>query len=198
MTRIGSDEGRTGDRLIDAAAALLDAGGERAVTLRAVAQAVGVSHNAPYRHFADRAALLAGVAARDFRAFTRAFEAIGRSDRSSMERVKAALATFVTYGEAHPARYRLLFSDPDIAAQGGPLEIVALETFAAFDELVQAAQHEEKLPALPTPTLTGLIYASVHGLLDLKAGGRMREQKGFSNVLDGAFLMLDLLAGAPR
>ncbi len=184
----------TGERLIEAAAALLDEGGEAAVTLRAVAQAVGVSHNAPYRHFTDRAALLARVAERDFRTFTADFAAIDRSDRVSIEKVKAALATFVSYGEAYPARYRLLFSDPDIASRGGQLEAVAMETFAAFAKLVRAAQGAGGLPTLPTPTLAGLIYATVHGLLDFRAGGRLREEKGFSGVLDGAFLMLQLIA----
>lgn len=184
----------TGERLIEAAAALLDKGGEAAVTLRAVAQAVGVSHNTPYRHFADRAALLAGVAERDFRGFTVAFHTIERSNQAPMEKVKAALATFVTYGEAHPARYRLLFSDPDIASRGGQLEAVAMETFGAFATLVRMAQEAGPLPALPTATLSGLIYATAHGLLDLKAGGRMREEKGFSNVLDAVSLMLHLIA----
>ena len=41
----------TRDQLVAAAARLLDEGGPEAVTLRAVAQAVGVSHHAPYRHF---------------------------------------------------------------------------------------------------------------------------------------------------
>lgn len=44
----------TAKRLIAAASALLDAGGEEAATLRAVGHAVGVSHNAPYKHFKDR------------------------------------------------------------------------------------------------------------------------------------------------
>ena len=189
-----SAEPGTGERLVEAASALLDGGGDAAVTLRAVAHAVGVSHNAPYRHFADRAALLAGVAERDFRAFTAAFDAIDRSPRAPLEKVEAALAAVVTYGETHPARYRLLFSDPDIGRRGGQLERVATETFAAFARLVEAAQRAGELPAVPAPTLTGLIYATVHGLLDLEAGGRLREEKGFSDVLGGASLLLRLLA----
>ena len=185
----------TSEGLIDAAAALLDEGGEAAVTLRAVALAVGVSHNAPYRHFADRAALLAGVAERDLRAFTREFDAIGLSDRPPLDRLKAALAAFVAYGEAHPARYRLLFSDPGIASRGGQLEAAAMQTFAAFARFVGEAQETGQLPGIPTPQLTGLIYATVHGLLDLRAGGRMRAEKGFTNVLDGASLLLALIAG---
>jgi AcrR family transcriptional regulator len=44
----------TGRRLIIAAIALLDSGGEGAVTLRAVGNASGISHNAPYKHFESR------------------------------------------------------------------------------------------------------------------------------------------------
>ena len=73
----------TKDKLVEAAAALLDDGGESAVTVRAVAHRVGVSHNAPYKHFADRAALLAAVAERDFAAFSAKFAAIGRAGRRS-------------------------------------------------------------------------------------------------------------------
>jgi hypothetical protein len=41
-------------RLIIAATALLDSGGEGAVTLRTGGLASGIPHNAPYRHFEGR------------------------------------------------------------------------------------------------------------------------------------------------
>lgn len=184
----------TGERLIEAAAELLDEGGEAAVTLRAVAKAVGVSHNAPYRHFADRSELLAGVAERDLREFTVSFNEIESSNRAPIEKVMAVLTAFVTFGEAHPARYRLLFSDPEIASRGGSLEAVAMETFATFARIVRSAQESGHLPELATSTLTSLIYATVHGLLDFKAGGRMKTEKGLSEVMEGVTLMLDLIA----
>src|SRR2546429_7684555 len=55
----------TRDTLLAAAAQLLDEGGPEAVTLREVGHRAGVSHNAPYKHFADKQALLAAVAARE-------------------------------------------------------------------------------------------------------------------------------------
>ncbi len=183
----------TKDKLVEAAAALLDEGGEAAVTLRAVAQRVGVSHNAPYKHFEDRAALLAGVAEKDFSDFSATFAAIQRSSQPAIEKVEAALEAFVSYGEVHPARYRLLFGDPDIASRGGQLEDVAMQTFADFAALVAGAQETGDLPAVPVATLTSLIYASLHGLLDLRAGGRMRAEKGFTSVRDGVFLLLALI-----
>jgi hypothetical protein len=41
-------------RLIVAATALLDSGGEGAVALRTVGHASGIPHNAPYMHFESR------------------------------------------------------------------------------------------------------------------------------------------------
>jgi AcrR family transcriptional regulator len=55
----------TRDRLVDAATELLDEGGPAAVTLREVGRRAGVSHNAPYKHFADKESLLAAIAARE-------------------------------------------------------------------------------------------------------------------------------------
>ena len=63
---------------------------------------------------------------------------------------------------------------------------------------VDRAQAAGRLPATPTATLTGLIFATVHGLLDLRSGGRLRFEKGFSDVLSGATLRLDLIGSKPQ
>lgn len=52
--------------LLRAAAELLADQGEAAISLREVARRAQVSHNAPYRHFADREALLAALAEQGF------------------------------------------------------------------------------------------------------------------------------------
>ncbi len=185
----------TRENLITQAALLLDKGGDAAVTLRAVAHAVGVSHNAPYRHFKDRNALLAAIAERDFRMLALAFEGTRLGDAEPIQRLKEALGLFIQYGRDYPARYRLLFSDPGIGAAGGSLEAAALKAFTAFAGLVEDAQSTGALPPTPTRELAGLIYATAHGLVDLQAGGRMREQKGLSAAEQGVALLL-LLLGA--
>lgn len=188
----------TAERIVEAAASLLDKGGESAVTLRAVGLASGISHNAPYKHFKDRSTLLAAVATRDFIALERAFATIGSERARPLTRLKRALQHFVRYGQEFPARYRLLYSDPAIATQGGNLEAAALKSFAAFASLVSSCQQEGQLPSVPTLRLAGLIYASVHGLIDLQAGGRMRSEKGFKGVEDGVALLLTVLSQAEQ
>ena len=62
------------DQLLDAALEIVKLKGAHAVSLREVARYAGVSHMAPYRHFKDKEALLAGVAERGFRQLTSMLE----------------------------------------------------------------------------------------------------------------------------
>ncbi len=182
----------TKERLVAAASDLLDAGGQGAVTLRAVAEMVGVSHNAPYRHFRDRSALLAAVAERDFNTLTQAFQADDLQDaRSSL---RAAVMVMIAYARKHPARYRLLFSDPDLVSVDGILEVAAFGSFQAFAAIVQRYQAGKSLRSIETARLTGLIYATLHGAIDLELGGRAKKAKGLGSIEATIDLLLDLLA----
>ena len=183
----------TKDRLVTAAAQLLDHGGIEAVTLRGVAELVGVSHNAPYKHFEDRSALLAAVAERDFIELRIAFEhALDRREGGDIA-LRAALGAFIDYGLQHPARYRLLFSDPSLPSDGG-LKEKAFASFTAFLRIVEICQCDGALPAGDSVRLAGLIYATVHGAIDLEIGGRASGEKGLANVPDTLDLLLQLLA----
>lgn len=179
---------------MSAAAALLDSGGGGAVTLRAVGKAVGVSHNAPYKHFRDRGALLAAVATRDFGMLAEKCAGTRLSPLEPMAKLRRALGTLIDYGREHPSRYRLLFGDPGIAARGGELEEAALRAFAEFAAIVGECQSSGDLPETANIALTGLLYASAHGLIDIEAGGRMRREKGLVGVAEGMDLLIDLLS----
>ncbi len=184
----------TKGRLVAAASDLLDEGGQGAVTLRAVAEVVGVSHNAPYRHFRNRSALLAAVAERDFDGLRQAFQATAGNPQDVAPSLRAAAMVLIAYAREHPARYRLLFSDPDLPSVGGTMEIAALGAFQAFGVIVQRCQAGGSLPPVETARLTGLIYATLHGAIDLELGGRAREAKGLGSIEATVDLLLDLLA----
>ncbi len=184
----------TGEKLIEAAASLLDSGGESAVTLRAVGLAAGLSHNAPYKHFASRNALLAAVAAVSFEELAKAANAIRTSSRPPAQKMSEAIALFVDYSRQRPARYRLLFNNPETAAAGGELKARAMETFEEFRAIVQECQEAGVLPDAPSQALASLIFASAHGLLTMEANGQMHPEKGLSNVGASMELLLGLLS----
>lgn len=185
---------KTSDRIVESAITLLDSGGISNVTLRAVGQASGLSHNAPYKHFDNRDSLLGAIATQEFHRLAAAFTASGKEREPPLAKLKRALQVFSGYGRDYPNRYQLLFSDPDIAHQEGDLQQAAMASFSAFAALVAECQSAGVLPRVETPALAGLIYASVHGLIDLQASGRMKAEKGFMTVDDGVTLLLKLLA----
>ena len=171
----------TKEQLVSAASRLLDAGGQEAVTLRSVAEQVGVSHNAPYRHFSGRSGLLAAVAERDFTMLRSAFEHENSRSQEAEAALHAASVVLIAYGQAHKARYRLLFSDPQLVADAN-LKAAAFGSFTAFSAIVARCQAEGVLPGSdPVPT-TGLIYATLHGAIDLEIGARASGAKGLGSV----------------
>ena len=184
----------TDKKLILAATALLDSGGEDAVTLRAVGHASGISHNAPYKHFKSRDALLAAVATADFVMLTKGFRAVRQSSIKPAAKLMKALNVVIDFSVKHPARYRLLFNDPAIAAQKGELEKTALAAFAEFIVIVQECQAAQTLPDIPDTTLAGLLFATMHGLIALQESGRMHPEKGLSGVQSSLKTFVRLLS----
>lgn len=181
----------TRDQLISAASKLLDGGGQAAVTLRAVAEQVGVSHNAPYRHFRGRSALLAAVAERDFVQLRQVVEERGKA-RDPEKALRSAAKVLIDYALEHQARYRLLFSDPGLSPEPA-LKNAAMASFQAFHSIVSRCQREGVLPEFDSVRLTGLIYATLHGAIDLELGGRAGGSKGLSSIEETANTLFRLL-----
>ena len=177
-----------------AATALLDSGGEDAVTLRAVAHACELSHNAPYKHFENRDALLAAVATADFVWLAAAFKSVRQNSAKPSAKLVKALKVVIDFSVHHPARYRLLFSDPAIAAQKGELEKAAFKAFAEFSVIVQQGQAGQTLPDVQNTMLAGLLFATTHGLIALQASGRMHAEKGLTGVASSLELLVRLLS----
>ncbi len=118
--------------LLEAAAALLAEEGEAALTLRAVARRSGVSHSAPYRHFSDRKALLAALAAH-------ALEELAGYLGELPPRPEAAATGVVRFALEQPGRYKLLSDAP---AESGVAEaraaVLRAVTRACGAELAQS------------------------------------------------------------
>src|ERR1700761_2289451 len=95
----------TRDLIIRSAAALLDQGGPDAVTMRAIAKQIGMSHNAPYSHFKDKATVLAAVAAREFskRETEWAEVALGKKP------FRAGIDSYIEWARRFPERFHLTY-----------------------------------------------------------------------------------------
>lgn len=127
----------TPQALLDAATTLLERDGFRAVTLRGLGVAAGVSRAAPYRHFRDKNDLLAAVALRAMQriraAITEGAESAGDGS-GSIAGLEAVLIAYVEEGLHHPGQYRLLYGGridrrqhPALKAEGTAAYAVLLE-----------------------------------------------------------------------
>jgi AcrR family transcriptional regulator len=98
------------------ALAIIELRGAEQLSLREVARRLGVSHQAPYRHFPSRDHLLAEIVARAFDAFAQALAARAAADDPSADLANMCRA-YLDFAAAHPLQFRLMFGgllpDPD-------------------------------------------------------------------------------------
>lgn len=117
-----TETGATRERLIAAAKQLLDEGGPEAVTLREVGRRAFVSHNAAYRHFVNRDALLAALANEDLDDLVCLFRDVEETDSSSLTALRNSLLHLIDFARKRPGRYRLMLSETSVRSPDGATE----------------------------------------------------------------------------
>src|SRR5215475_3509157 len=98
----------TRSALVTAAAELLDQGGPAAVTLREVGKRAGVSHNAPYKHFANKEDLLAAIASRELSRQSEQMNAIDLR-KKPLETLRRLMHAYIEWARTYPERFKLTF-----------------------------------------------------------------------------------------
>jgi AcrR family transcriptional regulator len=160
------------DALIKAALREAEQGGAEAISIKALAKQLGVSQPAPYRHFADREALLAAVTAEAFRQLSAILsEAMAKpSKQSKLSRLAQATLDF---GLRRNGIYRLMFASRIIAcaSKGSELNIATMET---FDLLLEAL--EAPAVGLLRERSALKIWAALHGVVMLAEQGLLTGQ----------------------
>jgi AcrR family transcriptional regulator len=136
-----SDARRTRDRLLDAAVALLEAGGAH-FTLPDVARQAGVGTATVYRHFPDVAELLTAVEVRSITALTAAIDEL-EPDDDPRRRFGAICERWIDRSIRDSAALRFLRSPEGVlerAGRGDPVVIGLLRSLEqAITDLVTAA-----------------------------------------------------------
>jgi AcrR family transcriptional regulator len=168
------------EALIRAALQEAEQGGPEAISIKALAKQLGVSQPAPYRHFADREALLAAVAAEAFRQFSAELRAAihKSSKRSKLSRFARAMLDF---GLRRNGIFRLMFASRVIACASDDSELhaVARETFALLVEALEAPAVgllRERQALKVWASLHGVVMLAEQGLFTGEMAGATREE----------------------
>lgn len=165
--------------LIDGTVELIRSGGSTSFTLREVARRAGVSHAAPYRHFKDRRALLAAVAAEWFVELGDALRTAGAAHADDPRaRLREQGVTYVQFAVSDPPRFRLMFG-PELGEDREvwpDLDAAARASFATLLEAVAACQQAELIPGKDPVESASACWALVHGLAALVVDGQLPFQ----------------------
>lgn len=169
--------------LLDSALELANARGVHNFTLRELARAAGVSHAAPYHHFADKSALMTALALEIFHTLRDTLQAAwDAASGPPDQRFSATGVAYVRFALENPAAFRLMFrpelfesattSTPEAA--DSPLMQAGQEAFAVLLNAVQACQAAGSIapgdPYLPAVSAWSLVHGLSILLLDGVAG----------------------------
>ncbi|WP_067673232.1 TetR/AcrR family transcriptional regulator [Nocardia miyunensis] len=152
--------------LVRAAVELLEEGGAAELSLRAAARRAGVSTAAPYRHFADRDALLSAVAAVGYRELAEELAA-AHSAQATPEGLAAVANVYVRFALTRPGMFRVMFAEP--CDPTSPERVAAAE---AINEYLKLLVQQAFPDADPEPMATA-VWALVHGLAFLHLDGKL-------------------------
>lgn len=150
------------DRLLHAAAAMMDESGERALSTRAVCERAGVTAPTLYHHFGSKQGLIDAVIGHGFSQYVDAEEP-GADGDDPLAAVRAGWDRHVAFGLDHPRFYTLLYGNLE---PGVPCAITAPAT-ARLATLLQAVARAGRLTTAPDDAARQLHAANVGVTLTL-------------------------------
>ncbi|MEY4878933.1 MAG: hypothetical protein RJB62_402, partial [Pseudomonadota bacterium] len=136
-----------------AAREILEQEGLEALSLRSVARKAGVSHAAPYRHFASREALLAEIALEGLQQLRAEIAKAGAAPGLPTERIVHMGAAYAGFAARHGGLLRLMFGS----------QIPNRYDFPGL-EAATSAIHEEIGRALGDQVMGLAVWGTVHGI----------------------------------
>jgi AcrR family transcriptional regulator len=163
----------TADRILGAARALFEREGAQAVSMRRIADAVGLTPMAIYRHFPSREALLKRISDDSFDEIARHWLARNRGG-DALARVIALQRIYLDYALAHPHLFDHAFSARRADARKYPDDFRAglSPTLGVAAEAVAEAMHAGLLRGDDEWDVAMTLWAHTHGLVALYRAGR--------------------------
>ncbi|MGO9928058.1 MAG: TetR/AcrR family transcriptional regulator [Mycobacterium sp.] len=163
--------------LTGAALSLVAERGPKGFTLTEAARRAGVSAAAPYRHFADRAELLATVAEQGFRDLHAELAAAADATPEPKARVVELGRVYVRWAIAHPDHYQVMFGAENVKADHPGLEAAAEQAFGDLLDAITRCQ-EAGIAGIvegqDPREIAAPLWSLVHGVASLAIGGELR------------------------
>jgi len=159
-------------QVLDAAAAIAAASGPDVISMREVARLAGVSHQAPYHHFGDRAGIFAAISEEGFRLLAESIEA------STTLGTAAMCEAYVHFALAHKGHFRVMMRNDLCSLEDYPSALIQADrAFNALRDEVAVIlgdnSNEDDANAH-----TAYTWSVAHGLATLLLDGPLLKKLG--------------------
>lgn len=160
-------------RLCGVAEELFACHGVTGVTMRQIAQRLGVSQTTPYKYFSNKEEILAAVRASAFRRFADRLERVRTGSDARLD-ARAVGQAYLDFVAEEPNAYHLMFDTYQPHASAYPEFVSALELARACMTAYVQALVDEGVLVGNAESLGELFWAAAHGLV-------MLHEKGFTS-----------------
>lgn len=163
----------TQEKILRAARKLLEKEGAQAVSMRRVAEAVGITPMAIYRHFANREALLKRISDDAFTAVAAHWQRVAQTP-DTMHGLRHAMLNYLEYAQQQPHLFDYSFSVARDDARRFPEDFRARlsPTFNVVADLVAEGMRQGLLREGDPWDVAMALWAQGHGLIALYRAGR--------------------------
>jgi AcrR family transcriptional regulator len=154
--------------ILDAASQLFVEEGYHHVTMRRIAQRIEYSPTTIYLYFKDKNELLAAVCDETFSQLAAKLERLTKTMNSPLGYLREGLRTYVDFGLAHPAQYRVTFISTSPGLEYSSFEhTVGSRAFGSLRQGVQACVENGDIQAADVDMTAQALWAAVHGVTSL-------------------------------
>ena len=155
--------------LIQAGIEILSADGVKGLSLRRVARRAGVSHTAPYAHFADKQALVAAISTEGYK---KLYEQLTQlNDEFGDDPLKKLIEVawgYVQFAVKDPAHFKITFSGVIEKEKDYPAFVeISQQSFAFIVDMVSECQASGVLRTGPSDLIAVHLWGAIHGLATL-------------------------------
>ncbi|MBZ0310467.1 MAG: TetR/AcrR family transcriptional regulator [Anaerolineae bacterium] len=160
--------------LIQAGIEILSKEGVQSLSLRSVAKRAGVSHAAPYAHFADKQALIAAIATEGYTKLYNKLAAAQETSTDPLKRLFATADSYLQFALDEPDHFKITFSGVVEAEKNYPEYVEQSQRcFVLVVALVKECQKDALLMEGDTHLMAVSIWSCIHGFAQLLLGNQL-------------------------
>jgi len=173
---------------------LIDNKGIESISMREVGRLAGLSRSALYRHFDNKESLLAAIVVENFSMLGEMINELEGTVNNSKQLLFQVFVTYYDFAIGNSGHYKLMFSTQWDETKYPEIQQAALYVFQKASYFVSEALPgtSKKSNSKISIEKTAILYAFIHGLVELHLNGHTEMSKG----LDDAKVLINHMVDA--